>query len=345
MALRALSNTYHNLNRSHFKAELSRPIFGLSDSQTRLGQWIKQHRRLELSSRLLLEHGWGTVVEVLKHEMAHQYVDEVLGCTDESAHGSTFQRICEQRGIDARAVGMSEALKRGEKKEGPVLERVARLLALARSSNQNEAQAAMNAAQRLMLKYNLTAMDTRERSEFGFRHLGEPSGRINEGQRVLAQILAEHFFVDAIWVPVWRVLRGKRGTVLEVCGTRANLEMAEYVHSFLTRTADRLWREHKRINAIESNRDRLAYLAGVMTGFYHKLNLQKHQHKQEGLIWIGDPALREYLRRRHPYTRCSYYGTSRSNPAHGHGRAAGERIVLNRGLTKGNSGGPRLLPA
>ena len=53
----------------------------------------------------------------------------------------------------------------------------------------------------------------------------------------MALILSEHFFVETIWVPVWRPLEGKRGQVIEVCGTRANVEIADYVHDFLTRPA------------------------------------------------------------------------------------------------------------
>jgi hypothetical protein len=345
LAMRALRDAYSNINQTHFKGKLRTPIFGLSDTQTRLGQWMSAHRRLEISSELLLSHRWGTVVEVLKHEMAHQYVDEVLHCADESAHGPTFQQVCDERGIDARAHGVIGDHQQKRPQNEPVLERVSRLLALAKSSNQNEAQAAMTAAQRLMLKYNLADIESRARSQYGFRHLGEPTGRVNESQRVLALIIAEHFFVDVIWVPVWRVLEGKRGSILEVCGTSANLEMAEYVYCFLTQTADRLWREHKQHHQLKSARDRLAYLAGVMTGFYDKLNGQKNRQGHEGLVWIGDPELKRYLKRRHPYTRCSYHTSSRANPAHTDGRIAGEHIVLNRGIRKGPTAGAKLLPA
>ena len=42
--------------------------------------------------------------------------------------------------------------------------------------------------------------------------------------------------------------------MLELCGTPANLEVAAYVHAFLTDTAQRLWREHKRALGINSDR-------------------------------------------------------------------------------------------
>ena len=41
------------------------------------------------------------MVEVLKHEMAHQYAHEILGARDESAHGEAFRTVCQRLGIDA----------------------------------------------------------------------------------------------------------------------------------------------------------------------------------------------------------------------------------------------------
>ena len=61
--------------------------------------------------RLVTEHPWTVVLEVLRHEMAHQYVDEVLGVHDETAHGPTFQAVCEARAIDGRAAGVLEVDK------------------------------------------------------------------------------------------------------------------------------------------------------------------------------------------------------------------------------------------
>ena len=58
---------------------------------------------------------------------------------------------------------------------------------------------------------------------------------------MVAMILGMHFFVEGIWIPVYRPLEAKRGSVLEICGSSANLAIAEYVHGFLHQTADRLW--------------------------------------------------------------------------------------------------------
>jgi hypothetical protein len=322
------------LNGLLFGWRLSCPIFCFSDGKSRLGQWLPAQKTIELSRSLLLDHGWGALVEVLKHEMAHQYVDEVLGARDESAHGPAFRRVCSERGIDARASG-SPAERAGSETNGEAhaaLEKIARLLTLASSPNEHEAQAAMAAAQRLMLKYNLDVSAKSSTRDYCFRHLGKPTGRVFEAPRILALILSEHFFVETIWVSVWRPLEGKRGSVIEVCGTRANVELADYVHDFLTHTSERLWREHKRANSITGDRDRRAFLAGVMTGFRNKLASQKKEHREHGLVWRGDAELAAYLKQRHPRSHWTRYASSQHQAAHAEGQRAGSKIVLHRGI-------------
>ncbi|MEZ4219286.1 MAG: DUF2786 domain-containing protein [Polyangiaceae bacterium] len=342
LALRAARANYRELNTNFFAGSLRMPVFAWSDVSSRLGRWVGAERTLELSRRLLSHHEWGVLVEVLKHEMAHQFVDENLGFHAEPEHGPAFRRVCEERGFDARASGPPLESQVDEERSR-ALSRVAKLLSLAESPNLNEAQAAMNAAQRLMLKHNLEWV-ARGQGSYGYRHLGEPSGRVFEDKRILAVILGDHFFVEAIWVPVWRPREGKRGHVLEVCGTPENLELAAYVFDYLVRTADALWRDHKREHGIRSNRERLTFLAGVMSGFRDKLQAEGKRHREEGLVWVGDPELSGYLKLRHPHTRWAHYRGSARSETYGHGRSAGRQIVLARGVRAGPSSSVHLLP-
>src|SRR5689334_11805818 len=89
--LRALKGVWQELNQSHFKGALRPPAISLGDGASRLGQWRSHSRCLELSRAFVETGAWGQVVEVLKHEMAHQYVDEVLGAPDPTAHGPHFR--------------------------------------------------------------------------------------------------------------------------------------------------------------------------------------------------------------------------------------------------------------
>jgi hypothetical protein len=341
--LRELRSLYDDLAYTLFKRKLQPAGIELSDVGSRLGRWVPDTRTIEIARKLVLAHEWGVVVEVMKHEMAHQFVHEVLKKTEESAHGPAFREVCERLGIDATAAGVPSIAGTTEE-DGRVLSRIAKLLALAESANVNEAQAAMAAAQRLMLKHNLeTIADPRRAHAYGFKHLGKPTGRVSEWERLLGTILGKHFFVEVIWVPVYRAAEGKRGHVLEVCGTPGNLEMAAYVHAFLSHTAEQLWREHKRARRIRGDRDRRTFLAGVMVGFLEKLAAGRVENKERGMVWVGDADLDAFYRRRHPRIVHIRHTGQRRTEAHHHGREAGKRIVLHKPVHGGPSGGVKLL--
>jgi hypothetical protein len=340
--VRELRAAWHQLNGGHFRSALSAPTFELVPNRATLGRWIPGTRTLEISRALVLERPWGAVIEVLKHEMAHQYVHEILGETSETPHGPAFRDACARLGVDGRASGVPEGASGGS--DDRIVERIARLLALAESPNRNEAEAAMSAAHRLMLKHNLEAVRGPSAQKYGFSHLGQPTGRIAEHERIVAMILASHFFVEAIWVPVYRPVIGKRGSILEICGTPANLATAEYVHGFLHQTALSLWRDHKHTRGIQSDRERRAYLSGVMTGFSDKLSRQVAKNRDEGLVWVRDGDLGGYFRRRHPHVRNVRHTGQRRTGAWASGREAGHRIVLHRPIEAASVFRGRILP-
>ena len=346
--VRALAKDWGRINYSNFREALRPPVFLLSDAETRLGRWCSSDRTIEIARRLVREQPWGVVVEVLKHEMAHQYAAEVLHAHDETAHGEAFRRTCERLGIDPAASGTPAPHGPLPDEETRILARIAKLLALAGSPNQHEAEVAMREAQRLMLKHNIDvarhAAGDGARSGYSFRHLGEPTGRLQGYQRVLGSILGGYFFVEPIWVTVHRPLTGTSGTVLEVCGSEANLEMAAYVHDFLLATAERLWRAHKREEGLRSDGDRRSYMLGVMRGFRDKLGESKEEQRQEGLVWVRDPGLSTYFDRRYPRRTSMRSSTQMRTDAFAAGREAGRGIVLHKPVGA-NGSGPASLTA
>jgi hypothetical protein len=273
--------------------------------------------------------------------MAHQFVDEVLGVHDESAHGETFRRVCAERGIDARAAGMPEtaAFDLETPAAAHALDRIRKLLALAGSPNQHEAELAMKKAHELMLRHNVDV--TRARIERGFeiRHLGDPTKRTSRVVSEIARLLSDCFFVKVVFVPVYLPQLGKTGQVLEVVGTQANVDMAAHVFEFLLATAERLWQENRRDKRVRGGRDRLAYQAGVIDGFRSKLRGERQTLATgHGLVWVGDRQLDAFYRNRHPRLRMRR-SSVRNGGAHQAGREAGGKIVLHRPVTSaGNSG-------
>lgn len=345
--VRALTEDWRNLNYSLFQDRMRPPSMMLADASGFLGRWVRAGRTIEVSRAFVLDQPWGVVMEVLKHEMAHQYVDEVLGVRDETAHGPVFQRVCADRGIDGGATGVPAASGPGDAATAGVLDKIAKLLALAGSPNEHEAQLAMNTAQKLMLKHNLDAVRAKAARGYVYKHLGEPTGRVEESARYLAAILSEHFFVQCIWVGLWRVREGKSASVLEVIGTPENVSMAEYVYSFLDHTADAQWTLHKRQQGIRGDRDRRAFRTGVMMGFLEKLRAERKGQQETGLVWAGDPALEAYYQRRYPRVRTISRSAAARTEAHADGREAGKTLVLHKGVdgSKGSRGGGLLGPA
>jgi hypothetical protein len=333
--------TWRSLNDTHFDRTLRPPVITLLDARATLGRWVPEGRVLEISRPLVFEQPWGLVVEVLKHEMAHQYVFEVLKVSDGPAHGPVFQRVCERLGIDGRARGMPEAPPEvGD--EGRMVRKIKRLLALAESDNVHEAQAAATAAQRLMLKHNIELLESGPRG-YGFRQIGRPKARTPAHEKQVAGILAAHFFVEAVWVPAFDPTTATSGWVLELCGTPENLEIASFVHGFVLETADRLWARHKREQRV-GNKDRRRFLLGVAMGFEETLTRQAAtMTREEGLVWVGDRGLDGFVRKRHPHLVTTHGAPVAANGALQSGRAAGREIVLHKPIAGGGGNRGRLL--
>jgi hypothetical protein len=338
--LRELRRVYETLNERRFGDKLKPPVLALTDSTRKLGQWTRATRTLELSRALVLARPWLEVTSVLEHEMAHQYVDEVLQVRDETPHGPTFQRVCAERGIDARAAGMpvpSETDAAAER----ALDKIRKLLALAGSDNQHEAEMAMRRAHELMLRHNIEQAATAQTYEV--RHLGTPSLRSNAVEADIVGLLTEFFFVEVIRVPIYLPREGRHAHVYEVMGTHANVEMAAHVFQFLLATADRLWRENRGDARVRSGRDRVSYQSGVIRGFRDKLVAERGQLAGTGLVWVGDGGLRTFYRTRYPRIR-TLRRTVRISRAHVAGREAGRKVVLHKPVTDATaSGKPRLL--
>lgn len=343
LLLRELRACFDWENDARFRGRLQPPVFALSGAAARLGRWVRATRTLELSRALAVERPWPEVLAVLQHEMAHQFVDEVLGVHDETAHGETFQRVCAERGIDARAAGAPVPAEADGGDLDRVLERIRKLLALAGSPNQHEAELAMRKAHELMLRHNVEAAAARGERSFEVRHLGDPLRRATRVEADVVSLLSQFFFVKVIRVPVWMARHGRRGHVYEILGTRPNVEMASHVHAFLLATAERLWRENRGDRRVRSGRDRMQYQSGVVRGFHEKLAAERTELRGTGLVWIRDARLDEHYHARHPRIT-TQRRTVRVSAAHAAGREAGRTVVLHKPVERGSSGAtPRLL--
>src|SRR5687768_13214555 len=80
------------------KLNLSIPVIQLFDSLTLWGQWNPMTRTILISRRLVSERSWYCVESILRHEMAHQWVNDVLG-SSAGDHGEDFEFACRKLGV------------------------------------------------------------------------------------------------------------------------------------------------------------------------------------------------------------------------------------------------------
>lgn len=333
--LRAVAAEWRRFNEYQLRGALKMPAFELVDSAEHLGRWNRGSRTISLSRALVHREPWGVVAEVLRHEIAHQYAHEVLGAIDETAHGPAFRQVCARLGVDPAAAGLPEP----SAADARVHRRVEKLLALAGSDNRHEAEAAMAEARRLLLVHNLDAPP----STYTWRHLGKPTGRVAPWWRQLAALLAEHFFVETLWVQVFDVASDDWRTVLEVCGTPGNVDMAAWVHDWLIDTAERHWRRERGGLGKGGAADRARFFGGVVRGFQERLAEGARKSQEEGLVWVGDPGARRYLGERHGRLRSVRYTIKSGDAAWKAGLAHGRELVLHKPVHGSTGGSGKLL--
>ncbi|MFQ5598826.1 MAG: SprT-like domain-containing protein [Nitrospiria bacterium] len=349
--IRQLKADWQAANATYFKNAMRLPSLDLSASEGILGRWKGGSRRCLSISRVLIEnHPWACVQEVLYHEMAHQYVEEVLGIDGDAPHGTPFKRVCIEHGIDHRASGTMQdwidrrkRVSNGQNKHHRMLNKVNKLLALAQSANTHEAESAMTKAHNLLLKHNLSLLDTHIERNYIHRQIGRV-GRRNPIDSMIAAILSKFFFVETIWTFGYDQHEDKSGRILEIYGTPDNVEIAAYLYDYLKNTSASLWAQYREEQQLGGNRHRRTFINGLLEGFYRKLDKQAAVNRSKQLVWTGDPQLQAYYRQRNPrriHTASRY--SSSSKAVYRSGMDQGFKLVIRKGIHERKKEAPKLL--
>lgn len=335
---------------------LQAPQFRITEANTsHWGQWTASSREMHFSRFLVSKRPWNEVLEVLKHEMAHQFVSEVLHLDSEVSHGPTFQGVCKKYNIDAAARGIPGA--KNLTTTNHIVEKIQHLLKLAENAGATEAEkeAAASAAHSMMLKYNIAVQEKNEERGYTLRYLGGVTGRIQSYMSELANLLSKYYFVEIIWISTRDPRTGKDGNELEISGTEDNVEVAEYIHDFLSRAAVEAWEKKfadpsfkLQLNSefargfargtFTSPRGfnvsaRSNFLTGFIQGYRAQLQQTTVQEIQQGLILAKDTGLEEFYHQLHPHIRNKKSGGGQYNSGvRGMGFAEGNALKIPSGL-------------
>lgn len=322
------------------------PFFSIQDMTDRLGLWRADRREISLSRELVSQYRWDDVREVLLHEMAHQVAQEGLGGRYEPPHGESFKKACALLRITPMT-GASYRPLRDRLGEGEILDeqdrimvKIQKLMALSTSSNANEAHAAMQKAYELIARHNISLIETRRNQNYISIFIDVPRLRRFQEEYHLASLLQEFYFVHGIWVPAWVREKEKMGRVLEISGTRHNVQIAEYVYEAVVRYIDSSWEDYRRKMDLRLDRYRKTDFAmGIIQGFRTTLTTaaQNVTLGPDRLVpaVITDPGLEDYVGTRYPNTRrFSKRGPGCNEKILSDGVETGKKLVISKGISQ-----------
>lgn len=354
------ANHYYRLNLSH-------PQIVLGNFKSKHGHWDPVTRTISIGVETIKQHPWHAVVNILKHEMAHQYVSE-FALPVESEHGPHFKRACELMGLPDWAAAASgelpnaipdwrkESLTEEEKR---LLDKTNKLLALAQSDNEHEAALAMQRVRELYAKYNLDQVEKRREAQFVSWILNFKSKRIEGWQSVILVILDKHFFVRTISFSEFDPTDLVEYKAAEIIGKKENVLMAEYVYQFLERTVNALWEKHlKEKPSLEDlphptlRSEKRHFMIGVLDGFMDQLdqtkcyqNLGRSESECKSLVRTADKELNEFYKRKYPRTSTrSGGGFNPDRETYKSGVSEGQKIRLHKPVAGHDGYKGNLLP-
>jgi hypothetical protein len=326
-------------------------LIDLNHSKNLLGSWDRQLRIITISTYLIENYDWNMVLEILKHEVAHQIVSEKHVSEPEKSHGTHFKTACQQIAVESWARTAAVDLEgkifhwKGEEpsdQQANLRRKAAKLLALATSQNEHEALVAMNMVQSLYAKHHLSDCESQAPDDFVTLTINHKKKRVEAYQTKICSILTSHFFVQIVFSSEFDQQKLCSHKTVEVMGRRENVLMAEYVYWFLNNNLHHLWAQFKTntIAVVQGISARNSYFMGVLSGFDEKLNAsdkeevqQEQPSTKDQLITLSNAQVTEYVHQRHPKLSTRSWGTQTKDPnSYFAGKSAGSQLTLKKGL-------------
>jgi hypothetical protein len=169
-----------------------------------------------------------------------------------------------------------------------VLIKIQKLLSLANSDNEHEARLAAEKANALLIKHNLTMQQAKDVSEDYENTVLDLGKRAPVVTKYINSIVLKHFFVELI-----RSRRYGKSTI-SVLGTKTNVEIAVYVHSYLTIQFESLWKAYKARTGVDASAKQ-SYWMGLFRGLDAQLSAQRAAVQREtGLVVVKDMGLEKF---------------------------------------------------
>lgn len=211
---------------------------------------------------------------VIRHELAH-YVTFINYGVAIQPHGAEFRAFCQQMSwgeeVYRATVCLESERALSDVEESSIFRKVKKLMALATSSNEHEAELAMIKSQQLLLKHNIESQYIDDDDEKIVLKRIMKQKKENAKMRCIANIL-ETFFVSTVYS------RGGEFTHLEILGSSVNIEIAEYVASVLHSELDKLWNQAQKCANLKGMIAKNSFFLGLARGYCNKIQALKREY-------------------------------------------------------------------
>ena len=186
-------------------------------------------------------------------------------------------------------------------KNNNIIAKIQKLLSLANSSNENEAKAAMNMANTLLLKHNLSIQQiSGYQVEYEIKNLGGEFLTLKLHQKLVSGLLKGYFFVEVLILKKLHNIAGRAQykKTIQLVGSKENCEIASYIFSYLDHSYPDLWKSYKKNNPeLTTSYHKESYYQGLTQGIKKMLESTKWKVQEEmGLILMADANLAKFVK-------------------------------------------------
>jgi hypothetical protein len=310
--------------------------------KSQLGYFDSSLFELGINHSLMYTAKDAVIGNILRHEIAHMmvYLRQEYESDDEeneSAHGNAFRNFCAAQnwGEDVfRAKDTVASMNNnatGNQKAERMISKVKKLLRLAESSNPHEAELATVKANTILLRYNLSLIDDNHENDDHCCYVKRILcvKRVNAKFKAISRILTT-FYVSP-------VRHGGDGiTYLEVVGTLANVEIAEYIAGFLDTKLDELWQEtrkaHPKLKGLAAKN---SFLRGVAQGYIAHIKQLKDSlpTAEHHAIMVVEKQLKEMEALAYSSLRSSSSSYRHDPESNTLGKKAGSKLTINKSVS------------
>jgi len=213
-----------------------------------------------------------------------------------------------------------------------IIQKIQKLLSLANSDNENEAKAAMNMANSLILKHNLSLQQiSGYQAEYQRKEVGEALV-LKYHQRLILSLLTGYFFVECVIKHTENKVK-----IFQLIGTAENCEIASYIFDYLDRAFPELWKVYLKNNP-QHHKHKKSYYSGLNSGIESMLETTKFRVQEEtGLILKEDANLKAFVKSiatKHYSSQARHYLES---TVYNNGLDDGKKITLRKPIKSGAS--------